>query len=208
MKTAKIAGVLRGETGKKDATALRNAGRVPCELYGPDLNVHFSLDEIALTKLLHTPDAFEFHIDVEGTEYRAVMKETQFHPITDRPLHIDFLAVQDDREVTVKLPVKLIGNAEGVRAGGKLNVLLRKLAVRGLPGNLPDSIDLNIAPLKIGDSIRVRDLSLNGVQALAADSAVVVAVKTSRKAMAAAAGADDDDDEEGGEAEGEGEAEG
>ena len=200
MKTTKIAGTIRETVGKKDAVALRKAERVPCEIYGGDENVHFSLEEIALSKLLNTPDVFEFHIEINGTEYRTVMKEVQFHPVTDRPIHADFLLLQDDKEVTVQLPVKLQGNAEGVRAGGKLNVLMRRMAVRALPNQLPESIDLNIAPMQIGDTIRVRDLNLDGVTILAADSAVVVSVKTSRKAMAAAAaeeGAEGDEAAEG-----------
>ena len=208
MKTTKIAGEIREQIGKKDAVALRRAERVPCELYGGEENIHFSIDELALSKVLHTPDVFEFHIDINGTEYRAVMKEIQYHPVTDRPLHADFLLMEDGKEVTVELPVKLQGNAEGVRAGGKLNVLMRRIGVRGVPNALPESIDIDIAPMLIGDSVRIRDIKLDGVELLAADSAVIVSVKTSRKAMAAAAaeeGAEGDEgegDAEGGEAEG------
>lgn len=208
MKTTKIAGSIRETIGKKDAVALRKSERVPCELYGGGENVHFSLAEIALSKLLHTPDVFEFQIDLNGTVYRAVMKEVQFHPVTDRPIHVDFLHLQDDKEVVVGLPVKLDGNSEGVRSGGKLNMLMRRVSVRGLPGNLPEDVTIDISEMLIGDAVRVRDLNIPNVEILAADSAVIVSVKTSRKAMAAASAEDGEEGEEGAEEGGEAAAEG
>ena len=142
MKKTNIQGQVRTELGKKSSTHLRRNNQVPCELYGGEKNVHFSLDEVAFTKLINTPDVFEFVIDLDGTEYRAVLRDTQFHPVTDRLSHADFVQVFDDRPVMVKLPVSVVGTSEGVRNGGKLNILMRRIAVKGITSALPDSVEV------------------------------------------------------------------
>ncbi len=196
MKTVALSGNKRTERGSSNAKTLRKEETIPCVLYGGKENSHFTVNEIQFTKLVETPEVFFIDLDVDGTTFKAIIKDVQYHPVTDRVLHVDFLEVFEDKAVTVKLPVKLTGNARGVINGGKLRKVTRKLTVNGLPSALPENIELDITKLKIGQSIKVGEIELEGLRLLDADNAVVVAIKRSRVAVA---DEDEDEDEEGAE---------
>ena len=180
MKTLAISAKSRDAVGKKDSKALRNQGNVPCVLYGGEKQVCFFAHENDFRKLVYTPDVFIVELNVDGDVKKAIMQDIQFHPVTDKMLHIDFLEVFEDKEVTVSIPVVLNGLAVGVRNGGVLMFRRRKIITRGLPSSLPDSIDLNIEDLNIGQFIYIKDLEVEGCSFLAPDNAVVVGVKTAR----------------------------
>ena len=181
MKTLAISAKLRKGTGKTDSKALRNQGNVPCVLYGGEKQVCFYAHENDFRNLVHTPDVFIVELDIEGEKYRAVMQDLQFHPVTDKLLHLDFLQIFDDKEVTMTIPVHLEGMAIGIRNGGVLSFRRRKIITRAIPGNLPDYIEINIEDLDIGQSIFIKDLRVDKYSFLAADNAVVVGVRTARE---------------------------
>ena len=181
MKTLAISAKLRKGTGKTDSKALRNQGNVPCVLYGGEKQVCFYAHENDFRNLVHTPDVFIVELDIEGEKYRAIMQDLQFHPVTDKLLHLDFLQIFDDKEVTMTIPVHLEGMSIGIRNGGVLSFRRRKIITRAIPGNLPDYIEINIEDLDIGQSIFIRDLRVDKYSFLAADNAVVVGVRTARE---------------------------
>ena len=181
MKTLAISAKTRNGTGKTDSKALRNQGNVPCVLYGGEKQVCFYAHENDFRNLVHTPDVFIVELDIEGEKYRAIMQDLQFHPVTDKLLHLDFLQIFDDKEVTMTIPVHLEGMAIGIRNGGVLSFRRRKIITRAIPGNLPDYIEINIEDLDIGQSIFIRDLRVDKYSFLAADNAVVVGVRTARE---------------------------
>ncbi|MDB2656920.1 50S ribosomal protein L25 [Crocinitomicaceae bacterium] len=202
MKKAQLSGSLRANVGKKDAKALRNAGQVPCVLYGQGEQTHFSVRSVDVEKLIFSPDVYQVELDIDGTKKVAIIQDLDMHPVKDKPMHIDFLELSDDKPVKVQLPLLHTGAPIGVMNGGKLRQPYRKLRVIGLPGDLPESVTVEIGELRIGDSIRIADLNSDGLTFLEPANAVVLAVKMARGAVA-------DDEEEGeGEAEGEEGAEG
>ena len=181
MKTLAISAKTRNGTGKADSKALRNQGNVPCVLYGGEKQVCFYAHENDFRNLVHTPDVFIVELDIEGEKYRAVMQDLQFHPVTDKLLHLDFLQIFDDKEVTMTIPVHLEGMSIGIRNGGVLSFRRRKIITRAIPGNLPDYIEINIEDLDIGQSIFIKDLRVDKYSFLALDNAVVVGVRTARE---------------------------
>ncbi|MFD1615728.1 50S ribosomal protein L25/general stress protein Ctc [Gelatiniphilus marinus] len=192
MKSITINGSQRESVGKKATKALRNAGQVPCVLYGGDKPVHFSAPELAFSKLVYTPNAHTVVIELDnGNTFNAVLQDIQFHPVTDRILHIDFYQLFEDKEIALNIPVKLVGNSRGVKNGGVLRRTNRKLRIKALPANLPDFIEIDITPLKIGDKVAVSDLPTEGYTFLHNDNTVVCRVSTSRVAIV-----DDEDEEE------------
>lgn len=194
MKVSQLSGSSRANVGKKDAKALRDAGQVPCVLYGQGTQTHFAVKDIAMEKLVFNPDVFQVELDIDGKKTNAIIQELQQHPITDKVLHVDFLELNPNKEVKVALPVRLTGNSRGVMAGGRLMQVFRRLRVVGLPGNLPEAITIDITKLKIGGSIRVKDLENDGLKISEAKNAVVVAVKMARGASKAAQQDDEDED--------------
>lgn len=198
MKTASLSGSPREGVGKKDATELRAKGQVPGVLYGGSEQVHFHVNEVQLNKLIFTPDTYLIQFEVGGASQNCVVQDIQFHPVTDRIVHIDLLQVQKDKPIRVNLPVGTEGAAIGVQNGGRLHVVYRRLPVIGLADQIPETIMLDIRNLELGDSLRVGDLSVDGCQIPLNDSAVVLGVRRTRAAMSAAA------DEGEGEGEGEG----
>ena len=191
MKSLAISVKSRENVGKSNTRALRNQGNVPCVLYGGEKQVCFYAHENDFRKLVYTPDVFIVELNIEGETKRAIMQDIQFHPVTDKILHIDFLEVFNDKEVTVSIPVILNGLAIGVRNGGNLMFRRRKIITRGLIDNLPDAIEINIEDIKIGQFIYIKDIEVEGCEFLAPASSVVVGVKTSRAAI------EEDEDEEG-----------
>ena len=200
MKTFALGASVR-ETNKIANRALRNQGKVPCVLYGGEKQVYFSATENDLNKLVNTPDVYLLNIDIDGESFQAILQDIQFHPLTDRIIHIDFLQVFDNKEVTVNIPVNFIGTPIGVRNGGNLLVRKRAIRTRAIPANLPDAIDINIEELKIGKFLYIGDIRDERYTFLAGDKSVIVGVKTAR-------GAVEDEEEEDEEGTEEGTAEG
>ena len=194
MKTLAISVKARPQVGKSSTRALRNQGNVPCVLYGGEKQVTFYAHENDFRKLVYTPDTFLVELDIEGSMTKAVMQDIQFHPVTDKILHIDFLEVFDNKPVTVSLPVILQGIALGVRNGGNLLFRRPKIITKGLISNLPDSISINVEDLAIGMFIYIKDISIDGCEFLAPPNSVVVGVKTARAALLETV--DNEDDEE------------
>jgi large subunit ribosomal protein L25 len=183
MKTLAISVKQRENVGKTSTRALRNQGKVPCVLYGGEKQVAFHAHENDFRKLVYTPDVFIVELDIEGSKVKAIMQDIQFHPVTDKILHIDFLEISDDKAITVSIPVILNGLAIGVRDGGNLMFRRRKIITKGLSANLPNAIEINIEDVKIGQFIYIKDLNIEGCEFLAPPSSVVVGVKMSRGAV-------------------------
>jgi large subunit ribosomal protein L25 len=193
MKIAQLSGSPRANVGKKDAKLTRNAGQVPCVLYGSGEQTHFSVKIIDIERLIYSPEVFQFELDIDGKKTMAVVRELQQHPVKGNIQHVDFLQLEDNRPVRVSLPVRITGSARGVMSGGKLMQSYRNLNVIGLPGVIPDAINLDVTSLKIGQSIRVGQVKIEGVTILDPHASVVVAVRMARGAVKPK---DDDDDEE------------
>ena len=183
MKSLAISVIEREKVGKSNTRSLRNQGNVPCVLYGGEKQVCFYAHENDFRNLVNTPDVYVVELDISGKKTRAIMKDIQFHPVTDRILHIDFLEVFEDKEITISIPVILNGLSIGVRNGGNLMFRRRKIITRGLIDKMPDAIELDIEHLNIGQFIYIKDLDQDGCEFLAPDNSVVVGVKTARAAI-------------------------
>jgi large subunit ribosomal protein L25 len=193
MKTAQLSGSSRTNVGKKDAAAVRNAGLVPCVLYGTGEQTHFAVKRVDLEKIIFSPEVYQVELDIEGKKATAIVRELQQHPVKDTIMHVDFLQTTDKKPIKVGLPVRLTGSSRGVMAGGRLQQVFRNLTCVGLAKDLPDAITLDISKLRIGHAIRVKDIAIDGVKFLDPANAVVVSVKMARGAVK---GADADDEEE------------
>ena len=163
MKNVELIGTKRETKGTTGAKEVRRNKQVPCVLYGGKDVVHFSVDERALSKIVHSPEAYSVQLDIDGEKRTALLHDKQFQPVTDAVIHADFLETIANRESRLSMTVRLKGQSAGVRMGGKLNQTMRKLRVKGLPDALPELIELDITKLELGDSIRVSDLSLPGI---------------------------------------------
>jgi large subunit ribosomal protein L25 len=197
MKTVSLSGSLRENVGKKDAKKHRREGNVPCVLYGGKEQVHFVVNDFEFGKIIFTPEVYLVKLEIEGNSTNAILQEVQYHPVTDKVLHADFLVVADDKPITVSLPIKTTGVSPGVLAGGKLVKKMRKLAVKGLVNYIPEVITIDISKMGVPSSIKVKDISIENLTLLDVPSSVVLSVKTARGAVA----------EEGAEEEGEGQTE-
>jgi large subunit ribosomal protein L25 len=208
MKSITINGSKRENVGKSSTKALRNAGKVPCVLYGGEKPVHFSADEISFSKLVYTPNAHTVIISMDSkTEINAVIQDIQFHPVTEKILHIDFLQIFEDKEVTITVPVRFEGNAPGVRnQGGNLSKNKRKLSVRALPKDLPDFIKADISSLNLNDNITIADVSEETFKFLHPDNMVICQVKMSRASLSLSTDEESEEGEEGEEGAEKGEA--
>jgi large subunit ribosomal protein L25 len=192
MKSITIKGSKRESVGKVATKALRNAGMVPCVIYGGETLIHFSAEEKAFKKLVYTPNVYTAILDVDGQKTAAILQDIQFHPVSERILHVDFYQIFDDKEITMNIPVKLTGVSPGVLAGGSLRFTNRKLKVKALPANLPDSVTASISKLKIGSKLVISSLRNDDYSFMHPDNTVVVQVRTSRNASAV----EDDEEEE------------
>jgi large subunit ribosomal protein L25 len=187
MKSITIKGSERESVGKVATKALRNAGAVPCVLYGGDQPVHFSAEDKAFKSLVYTPNAHTVVIELEnGKSYNAVLQDIQVHPVSDKILHIDFYQLFDNKEVTMEIPVRVTGTSPGVLLGGVLRLNQRKLKVKALPANLPDYIDADISSLEMGNKLYITKLASDKYKFLHPDNTVVCQVRISRAAMKAA----------------------
>ena len=186
MKTFELAGEVRSEVGKKATKAVRSAEAIPCVLYGGKEYVHFTVTESAVRKLVYSPDVFVVNLTVGGVTTTSIMKELQFHPVTDKILHLDFLEISETKPVVVEVPVQLLGLAEGVKAGGKLSLETRKLKVKGLYKNIPEKIDVDVTSVGLGKTVQVGKLQVKDLEILNNKNAVVAQVKLTRAARGAA----------------------
>ena len=180
MKTVSLSGSLRENVGKKDAKKLRNEGKVPCVIYGGKEQKHFFLDQKDFKKIVFTPEVFIIKIELGNESIETILQDIQYHPVTDIVLHADFLQLTPGKLVTLAIPVQLEGTAPGVIKGGRLQLKLRKMRVRGLVEDMPEHIVLDISKLDITNSIKVKDIPGEKLQFLDPASAVVVVVKAAR----------------------------
>ena len=201
MKSITINGSKRESVGKSSTKALRNAGKIPCVLYGGEKPVHFSAEEISFSKLVYTPNAHTVIISMDNkSEINAVIQDIQFHPVTEKILHVDFLQIFEDKEVTITVPVRFEGNAPGVRnQGGNLSKNKRKLSVRALPKDLPDFIKADISSLNLNDNITIADVSEETFKFLHPDNMVICQVKMSRASLSLSTDEEGEEGEEGAE---------
>ena len=185
MQVFDLKGEVRNDLGKKATKAVRYAEKVPCVLYGGEANVHFAVLDKDLKKLLYTPNVYLVNLDLDGKSYGAVMRDIQFHPVTDKVLHIDFYQTSEDKPVVMDVPVRVTGHAAGVQAGRKLAIITRKLKVKALPKDMPDEVVVDVTSLGVGKAIKVQDIHVEGVELMNAKSVVVAQVKLTRAARAA-----------------------
>ena len=203
MKEISISGQKRENLGKKASKALRKEGFVPCNLYGEKKDdkglpvaLAFASSFSELRKLIYTPHIYVVRINIDGTDHTAVLKEIQFHPVTDAPLHVDFYEVNEQKPITIGIPVKLIGLAQGVRDGGRMNLSIRKIDVTAPYQIIPEHLDVDVTSLCIGKSIKVGQLSFEGLEIATSKDVVVCSVKMTRNASVAATTSEDEGEAE------------
>jgi large subunit ribosomal protein L25 len=189
MKSFELTVTKRTSLTKQDTKKLRNSGMVPCVMYGGAENVHFYAPILDFRGLVYTPEVFTVNIHIDGKTHQAVMQEIQFHPVSDALMHIDFMELNEGKPVVMNIPVKIIGTSEGQRQGGKLITKVRKLKVRALANHLPDAVDVDINSLQIGQSVRVGDLKIEGVEFLDSPNNILVGVRTTRNVVESPAAA-------------------
>ena len=189
MKTFKLTGVARTETGKKATVANRREGILPAVIYGGKENANFSIKEDDVQKLVFSPDVFIVDLTIDGKSCKAMLKDIQFHPVKDTILHIDFMEVFETKPIVMAVPVVLKGLAEGVKAGGKLNLEKRKLRVKAVYADIPENLVIDVTPLGLGKSLQVGELSFDKLEIMEAKNAVVCGVRLTRAARGAAAAA-------------------
>ena len=183
MKTVQLSGSLRANVGKKDASSLRSAGLVPCVLYGQGQQTHFSVKQVAIEKIVYSPDVYQVELNIDGKTAVGIIQELQQHPTKDTIQHVDFLELNETKSIRIKLPVRLVGSSPGVMAGGKLMLVFRSLQCVGLSKDLPEAIILDISSINIGGAIRVNSINIPGITFLDPANAVVVSVKMARGAV-------------------------
>lgn len=183
MKTVSISGSPRANVGKTDAKSLRRNGIVPCVLYGGKEQVFFQADERVFKKLVYSPDVASVKLDIAGKTFDAIMQEIQFHPVSDKIVHIDFLEVFPDKPVVMNVPIKIEGSAPGVQAGGKLQRKMRQVKAKGLLSKIPDNILINVSTMELGDTVKIKDLKYDGISFLHPQENTVVAVRMTREVV-------------------------
>ncbi len=200
MKSLKIVGQKREGLGKKDAKKLREQGLVPGVLYGKDEVTHLAVPFSDIRPFVYTPNVFLIDLEIDGEVYKAMIQDVQWHPVEEQILHIDFLKIEEDKPMKIGVPVKLVGTAKGIKAGGKLKINMRKLRVKALAANLPDAIEIDVTKLAIGDSIKVGQLQRENLEFLDNKSNLIVGVVSTRVAKSAMM-LPEDEEEEGAEGE-------
>ena len=193
MKEINVAGQKRSETGKKASKLMRKEGLVPCNLYGEKKGenglpeaLSFAVPMTALRKVIYTPHIYVINLNIDGAEHKAIIKELQFHPVKDTLLHIDFYEINEQKPITIGIPVKLNGLAQGVRDGGRLSLIVRKVNVTAKYQDIPETLDIDVTDLTIGKSIKVGDLNFEGLEMATSKEVVVCTIKATRKSNAAA----------------------
>ena len=197
MKEISVSGKKRTETGKKASKLLRKEGLIPCNLYGEAKGENGLPEAFAfvapfneLRKAVYTPHIYVVNLNIDGVERKAVLKELQFHPTTDALLHVDFYELNETKPLTIGIPVRLNGLAQGVRDGGRINLSIRKINVRAPYKNIPEVLDIDVTNLQLGKSIKVAELSFEGLEIATPAEVVVCSVKATRASRSAAAQAD------------------
>ncbi|WP_299289540.1 50S ribosomal protein L25/general stress protein Ctc [uncultured Mucilaginibacter sp.] len=180
MKSIAISGSPRENVGKRDAKELRYQGLVPAVLYGGATQTHFAVSAADLKPVIYTPEVHFIDLDIAGTKSQAIIQATQFHPVTDQLIHIDFLLLNESKPITMEIPIRLTGTSPGVKTGGKLVQKLRKLRVKGFPKDLLDTIDVSIETLEVGKSVKVSEIKLPNLTITNAPEDTIVSVTTSR----------------------------
>jgi large subunit ribosomal protein L25 len=183
MKTIEIKGSFRTELGKKSSKEIRKTGNVPCVIYGKEKNIHFYAHENSFKNLVYTAEAHLVKLSIEDKEYKAVLKDMQFHPVKDNIMHADFIEIHDNKPVVINIPIKVTGDSAGVIAGGKLSIKRRTLKVKGLADNLPEALPIDITNLKIHEGIKVGELSYDKIELLDPKKSMVLTIATSRVAQ-------------------------
>lgn len=192
MKTIDLKGTKRSVLGKKESKKNRSEELVPCVIYGNNQeNLHFNVSERDLSRIIFTPHAYLVKLDIEGKLLTGVLRDIQFHPVTDKVIHVDFFSVVEDKPVSVDLPVVVSGNSIGVKQGGKLQVLARRLKVQALPAHLPEDLPVDVTDLDLGKTIFVRDLSYENITILSPASSTICRVKATRASREAGAEANE-----------------
>ncbi|UZD35393.1 50S ribosomal protein L25/general stress protein Ctc [Capnocytophaga ochracea] len=186
MKSITIKGSQRESVGKAASKALRNAGQVPCVLYGGDNVLHFSAPELAFKNIVYTPNVYTAAIELNGKTYNAILQDIQFDPVSDKIIHIDFYQLHKDKEITIEVPIQIEGTSPGIMAGGTLRIVNRKLKVKALPDNLPDFVRVDISGLEMGNKLYITKLAQDNYKIMHPDNTVVCQVRVSRAAMKAA----------------------
>ena len=193
MKEINVTGQKRTDLGKKASKTLRKEGLVPCNIYGlaeqdgKPVAMAFAVSMAELRKIIYTPHIYVININIEGESHTAILKEIQFHPVTDAVLHVDFLEVNDQKPITVGIPVKLTGLAQGVRDGGRMNLSIRKIEVKAPYQQIPEHLDIDVTALQIGKSIKVGQLNFEGLEIVTGKEVIVCSIKMTRAALSAAA---------------------
>ena len=196
MKEINVAGQKRTALGKKASKQLRKEGLVPCNLYGEatqdgkPVALAFAIPMANLRKVVYTPHVYVIALDIDGERHTAILKELQFDPVTDAVIHVDFLEVNDTKPITIGIPVKLVGLAQGVRDGGRMNLSIRKINVTAPYQQIPEHLDVDVTALKIGKSIKVGELRYEGLELTTGKDVIVCSIKMTRAAMSAAAAAE------------------
>ncbi len=180
MKTIELKGTIRKDTGKKYSRLLRMEEKVPCVMYGGKENIHFSMPELSFKNIVYTPNVYLLKFEIEGNNHDAVIRDIQFHPVTDKIIHADFKEYYPDQPVIINLPVKIVGESIGLKAGGKLRIRRRILKARGLAKDFPEHLELDITDLDIGNTIRIEDLKIEGLEFLEPPGAMVISVISAR----------------------------
>jgi len=183
MKTIEIKGSFRTELGKKNSKLIRKSGSIPCVIYGKKENIHFHAPELSFKNLVYTAEAHLVKLSIEDKEFKVVLKDMQFHPVSDKILHADFIEIFEDKPVIIGIPIKVTGDSVGVIAGGKLSIKKRNLKVKGLPVDLPEFFSIDITDLKIHESVKVGDLSFEKIELLDPKKVMVLTIATSRVAQ-------------------------
>ena len=193
MKEINVAGQKRSETGKKASKLMRKEGLVPCNLYGEKKGenglpeaLSFAVPMTELRKVIYTPHIYVINLNIDGAEHKAIIKELQFHPVKDTLLHIDFYEINEQKPITIGIPVKLNGLAQGVRDGGRLSLIVRKVNVTAKYQDIPETLDIDVTDLTIVKSIKVGDLNFEGLEMATSKEVVVCTIKATRKSNAAA----------------------
>ena len=188
MKEIDVLGQNRSETGKKAAQLFRKEGLVPCNRYGESIGenglpkaMSFAVSMKELRKIVYTPHIYVINLIIDGESHTAVMKELQFHPVTDSLLHVDFYEINDQKPITIGIPVKLTGLAQGVRDGGRMNLSIRKIDVTAKYQDIPEHLDIDVTQLQIGKSIKVGDLNFEGLELTTGKDVIVCSIKATRK---------------------------
>lgn len=196
MKEIAISGTVRTDIGKKATRELRKTGNVPCVIYGEKRGenglpeaVHFVVNEKEINKLIYTPHIYLVNVTIDGQEHKAILKEVQYHPVKDNVLHVDFYEVREDKPIVMGVPIAPQGLAEGVRAGGRLMTMVRKLNVKALYSQIPEKLDIDVTSLQLGKSIKAGDLHYEGLELVTPKEVIVCTVKMTRAALGAAAAA-------------------